>query len=104
FRAKGHSGFAARGKDIVCAGASAILHTAALGVVRHLGISARVKADEGYLELALEKDRGQLAPAEADRWQQAQAVLEAAVLGIEEIERQYPKHVRLEVRQGAARR
>lgn len=98
FRARGHAGFAEHGQDIVCAGASAILHTALLGVVRHLGLPARVQAGEGYLELRLE--RPEEARQQQGPWQQAQAVLEAAVLGIREIERQYGQHVRLQIRRG----
>lgn len=102
FRAKGHAGFAERGKDIVCAGASAILHAAALGVARHLGLPARVQADEGYLELRLERPEGP--KRQEGAWQQAQAVLEAAVLGIREIEKQYGEHVRLRIRRGGESR
>ena len=98
FRARGHAGFAEYGQDIVCAGASAILHTAALGVVRHLGWPARVQAGEGFLELRL--DRPQSATHSESAWRQAQAVLETAVLGIREIERRYAGHVRLQIRHG----
>lgn len=87
FDARGHAGFARHGQDIVCAGASAVLHTAALGVVQHLGLKPEVlDASEGRLAL-------RLSPGSVN--EPARAVLEAAVLGVREIARQYPEHVQL---------
>ena len=86
--AEGHTGFDRRGRDIVCAGASAVVHTAVLGVTQAAGVPARTRTGDGYLTMELEP--GDLPE---DRWRQAQAVLEAAVLGVREIARQYPRHV-----------
>lgn len=90
--ARGHTGFDERGKDIVCAGASAVVHTAVLGVTRTAALPAQVRAAEGYLELHLDPAQRR----EAAGWQKAQAVLAAAALGLEEIARRYPEHVRFQ--------
>ena len=89
--AVGHAGFDQRGRDIVCAGASAVVHTALLGVTQAVGLPASVKAGDGYLELKLDPER-----RPQGLWERAQAVLEAAILGAKEIARQYPRHVRVE--------
>ncbi|NLG69314.1 MAG: ribosomal-processing cysteine protease Prp [Firmicutes bacterium] len=98
-RARGHAGWARHGQDIVCAGASAILQAAVLGIIRHLGLPARLQAGDGYLELRLETGGG-AAVQTPEAWGRAQAVLETAVLGIDEIARQYARHVRLVQRHG----
>ncbi|HEY8497972.1 MAG TPA: ribosomal-processing cysteine protease Prp [Limnochordales bacterium] len=98
FCARGHTGFAARGHDIVCAGASAVLQAAVLGVTRHLGLPAEVQAGDGYLEMRLGP-----AVTEREAWERAQAVLETAVLGIEEIARRYGRHVKVVQRHGGER-
>ena len=87
----GHAGFDRRGRDIVCAGASAVVHTAVLGVTQAVGLPAAVRAGEGYLELKLDSEK-----RPQGLWERAQAVLEAAILGVKEIARQYPRHVRVE--------
>lgn len=104
-RASGHAGFAPRGRDIVCAGASALLHAAALAASRYLGRAASVRARGAHLEVSIDAGRMQEAavpgdgPGYEDRIR-AQGALEAAVWGVEEMARQYPSHVRL-VDQGA---
>ncbi|HEY8424805.1 MAG TPA: ribosomal-processing cysteine protease Prp [Limnochordales bacterium] len=98
-RARGHAGWGRHGQDIVCAGASAILHAAVLGVTRHVGLPARVQAGDGYLELRLEPG-GEAVGKAVEAWGQAQAVLETAVLGLDEIAKQYARHVRLVQRHG----
>ena len=90
-QAFGHAGFDRRGRDIVCAGASAVVHTAVLGVTQAVGLPAAVEAGDGYLEIRLDAER-----RPPGQWERAQAVLEAAILGAKEIARQYPRHVRVE--------
>lgn len=87
----GHTGFDRKGRDIVCAGASAVLHTAVLGVTRVARVEAAVRAGDGHLELRLAPE----ARSDGPSWQQAQAVLEAAVAGLREIGARYPGHIQL---------
>ncbi|WP_324717498.1 ribosomal-processing cysteine protease Prp [Carboxydochorda subterranea] len=93
-RASGHAGWGPYGKDIVCAAASAIVQTAALAAVRYLGERAHLEAGEGLVALAVTSEP----PAGGDgamAWVKAQAALEAALWGLDEIVKQYPKHVRI---------
>ncbi len=87
----GHTGFDRKGRDIVCAGASAVLHTAVLGVTRIARAEAAVTAGDGHLELLLAPE----ARSDGLAWLQAQAVLKAAVAGLREIGARYPGHIEL---------
>ena len=81
----GHAGYADHGSDIVCAAASALVQTAAHGVVTFCG-GARATAnndpDGGYV---LDVPRGGNA--------RAQAVLESTVAGLRAIARRHPDHL-----------
>ena len=82
FRSTGHANFDDYGRDIVCAAVSAITQTAVLGVLE----PAAVKQAPGHLECRLRHD------AAGDA---AQALFETMVLGLREVERQYPEQVRV---------
>lgn len=88
FRARGHAGYGEHGEDIVCAAVSAISQTAVLGLLSHLELAVRVKQEAGFLECLLVGDERSRGPA-------AQSVLETMVLGLQEVERQYPDRVRV---------
>ena len=54
FRVHGHSGTAPKGRDIVCAGVSALAQTALLGLGRHLHREVSYKIDpSGDLQMKL---------------------------------------------------
>lgn len=96
FRVRGHSGLAPRGADVVCAGVSALVQTAALGLQERLGVAADITAADGEFACRLELD---LRPELALR---AQDVLETMCLGLREIAAQSPRQVRLREEAGAA--
>ena len=82
----GHAGFAPAGTDIVCAAVSALVLTAARGVVRHGGAKALVRDDpNGAYVLEIPGGGGA----------RAQAVLETALDGLQAIARSYPGRVRV---------
>ncbi len=84
FAARGHAGAGPRGRDVVCAGVSALVQTAALGLERRLGASVRVEAADGVFLC-------RLAPGQAsDVSGRAQDILETMVLGLTEIARGAP--------------
>lgn len=91
----GHAGFADPGDDIVCAGVSALMQTAAHGLVQHCGARISVHDDpDGAYALEL------LRPGNA----RAQAVLETTLSGLRAIAREYPRYLSVRVRAtGAAR-
>jgi len=88
FRAQGHAGYGEYGNDIVCAAVSAITQAAVLGLLRHLELPVRLKQADGYLECLLSDD-------ERSQGQAAQSVLATMVLGLQEVQRQYPERVRV---------
>ena len=92
FDVRGHSGYAAKGSDIVCAAVSALTQGAALGLTRHLGIPVPCGEGEGWLDCRL--------PADVDPvlLVRAQDILETMRLSLEEIARGYPRHVVVEER------
>lgn len=85
FHAKGHSGSAKRGRDIICAGVSALTQSALLGISQHLQRNIRWQAEDGLLSMKL-----------CDRPDsQTGAVLETMLLGLKEIAKIQPEYVRI---------
>lgn len=101
FRAVGHSGWAQRGSDIVCAGVAALTQTAVMGLVHHLGVHVHTEAGDGLLACRLPEGDGDDEGPVGDR--AVQAVLGTMVLGLREIVRQYPRHVSLAERREGRR-
>jgi uncharacterized protein len=83
--AEGHAGWADAGEDVVCAGASAVLQTAWLGLAEHARVAVTAERDAGRLDLRW---------PEADRERvDVQAIVETARLAIEHLARQFPEHI-----------
>jgi uncharacterized protein YsxB (DUF464 family) len=90
--ANGHAGWADAGEDVVCAGASAVLQTAWLGLAEHARIALTAERDAGRLDLRW--------PA-ADRERvDVQAIVETARLAIEALARQFPANVSVHFARG----
>lgn len=87
FRIQGHAGYDEHGRDIVCAGVTAVAETAILGLERVAGQPCRVQRSQGYLECRLEP------AAAADPT--ARVVLETMLLGLKDIEKDYGSFIRL---------
>ncbi len=81
----GHANFAPRGEDIVCAGVSALVQTAVLGLERHLERELDFWQKKNELRLELIEQPDEL----------TQAILETMLLGLGEIAKLYPKSVRI---------
>jgi len=90
FRAKGHSGYAEEGSDIVCAAVSALTQTAQIGLVKVAGAKIRANYDEkkALLEVLVLDQDAPSGPA-------AQVILRTLEEGILDIEQQYPEFVRV---------
>jgi len=84
--AEGHAGWAESGEDIVCAGVSAVLQSAWLGLTEHAGVAVAGERDAGRLDLRWPE-------ADRDR-DDVRAIVETARLAIEHLARQFPEHVR----------
>ncbi|MEX0974616.1 MAG: ribosomal-processing cysteine protease Prp [Bacillota bacterium] len=82
FAVEGHAGFGDYGKDIVCAGVSAVAQTALFGLQDILGGAVRSEMKGGYLEVQVDCLRA--------REEGPRAVLRALELGLRAMERSYP--------------
>lgn len=89
FQAQGHTGFADRGEDIVCAAVSVLTQTAVLGLDEVLSIRCHVEVDEetGRLRCLLPKRLSEAT------WEQAQLVLKILYAGLNAVQEQYGKYV-----------
>ena len=90
-RVEGHSDLAPAGEDLLCAAVSAITQTAALGVKLYAPESLVTIRDDGYLELELPPGQGT---------ESLQAVVETMLLGLKDLQRDFPAQLRIEEAQG----
>ncbi|MDN5332589.1 MAG: uncharacterized protein PWP45_1814 [Tepidanaerobacteraceae bacterium] len=89
---KGHAGYAEYGRDIVCAAVSALVETAVLGLENVAEIRIFPVKKEGYFYLTLPENE------EEQKLFKAFIILETTVLGLKDIARTYPAHVKFETR------
>lgn len=85
FEVTGHSGTAAHGQDIVCAGVSSLSQTALLGLGEYLKREVEFKAESGELYVKLKGEPDEL----------TEAILRTMVLGLREIEKIAPNAVKV---------
>lgn len=93
FDAAGHSGYAERGSDIVCAAVSALTTVTVLGLQARLGLDPAVEVDDEAGWLLCRLDPKEIDPA---LWQRAQDLLETLALGLNEIARDYAGYIAVE--------
>ena len=90
FFADGHAGWAGAGEDIVCAGASAILQAAWLGITDYARVAPEAERRAG-------DDAGHLSvrwPEDARDRDDVRAIVGSAEIAIERLALQFPKNVR----------
>lgn len=91
FKAYGHTGFANRGEDVVCAAVSALTQTTILGLKKVLEIECKVKVQEtDGLLICLLPDQ-----LSAKQWELAQIVFRILYEGLVAIQAEYGKYVRV---------
>lgn len=83
FAAAGHTGFARRGEDIVCAAVSVLTQTAVIGLQEVLGIQADVQIKDGFLKCVLPQ---RLPDPER---QQSQLILRVMYAGLQAVFQEY---------------
>ncbi|MEK0314416.1 ribosomal-processing cysteine protease Prp [Cohnella sp. 56] len=87
FRVTGHARYDDPGKDIICAGVSAVT-VGAVNAVEHMtGIEPVSDMKSGFLSAALPQEG-----VESDR---AQLLLEGMIVALDTIVQEYPKHVKI---------
>ena len=87
--AKGHSGYAEYGEDIVCAAISALTQTAYLGIAEYVSEEVDFNMKDGGLRIMLPSG---LSP---ERREKAELILGTIVLGLRSIEENYSDHLKL---------
>lgn len=89
FTVEGHAGYAAYGKDIVCAAVSVLAQTAIIGLEYFLEPKPEVVIKNGFLSCRLPEEM-------SDRERiQAEAIVGTLALGLESTRNQYPEHMRI---------
>ncbi|MBR4658299.1 MAG: ribosomal-processing cysteine protease Prp [Clostridia bacterium] len=89
FEAKGHTGYADRGEDIVCAAVSALTQTAYLGLAEYVSPDTQVSQKDGALRVNLPKE---LAP---DRRERAELILGTMLLGLSSVQENYSDYLKI---------
>ncbi len=92
FACKGHSGYAEAGEDIVCAGVSALVLTCDHALAKLVGLKLTERQQDGFAEVILPREMTE------EQRHDAQLLLEALHIGLENIARDYPRHVHLMIR------
>ena len=90
-----HTGFAEYGKDIVCAGVSTLTQNAANSIQKLTNVKNNLVIDEnkGFLKFELiDIDTTSL------DYHDAQTILKSMLCGLEDLQKQYPKYIKLEVK------
>lgn len=89
FESTGHAGFAPEGEDIVCAAVSALLITTFNGMEAYTEEEFTVKDSDGYIKAVFE---GVNTPEGA-------LLMDTLLLGLEQIKEQYPKYLKVQIRE-----
>lgn len=87
FAAKGHSGFAPHGEDIVCAAVSVLLQTTILGLEALAKVELSVKMADGNLECQVLAGKGDGIVTST--------ILETMLLGLQAIETDYGDFIKV---------
>ena len=90
FEAKGHAMYAENGADIVCAGISAILQTAVLGITEVLKLDAGYELSGGQAALILSR--------ECDKQKEADIVLETMLCGLKSLQMAHGEYLSIKER------
>jgi uncharacterized protein len=89
FEIRGHAFFADRGKDIVCAGASAVSVGAINAVHALTGITPEIEQGDGFLRCDLPEHLPE------DINEKVQLLLEGMVISLQTIEEEYGAHIKI---------
>jgi uncharacterized protein len=89
FMISGHAFFADRGKDIVCAGASAVSVGAINAVHALTGVTPLIEQGEGFLRCVLPEKLSD------DINEKVQLLLEGMIISLQTIEEEYGSHIKI---------
>ncbi len=89
FCASGHSGYAKRGEDIVCAGVSALTQSACMGIEQLVDSNVDISLKDGELRLMLAE------ASDEEQRRRAELILGTMLLGLRSIEQKYSDYLKL---------
>ena len=92
FEIAGHSGYATCGKDIVCAGVSALAYTAVGSITDMTGVG-KWKQGDGYMEFVVPENISD------ENKTTVKTILEAIVIGFKQIELSYEGYVKVIIKE-----
>lgn len=92
FTVEGHAGYAQSGKDIYCAGVSAVTQTTLLGLLNQMEQKPRYKVEKGLLTCEL---ADQLSIKDRER---ARVILNTMALGLTAMQEAYGEHLKITIR------
>lgn len=89
FTCSGHADYSEKGTDIVCAAVSALTQSAILALERLVGVKLALKADSktGLIDCSWDNY--------PDIIEQSELVIRMVALGLIEIQKQYPDHLKV---------
>lgn len=93
FVAKGHTGYAEHGQDIVCAAVSAITQTAVIGITDLVDCPCAVDVSDGELHFMLDVS------VMGAQLEKAELILKAMLLGLRSIEKEYSNYLKIKERE-----
>jgi uncharacterized protein YsxB (DUF464 family) len=89
FEISGHAFFANRGKDIVCAGVSAVSVGAINAVHALTGVTPKIEQGEGFLRCVIPEKLSE------DINEKVQLLLEGMAVSLRTIEEEYGEHIKI---------
>ncbi|MGL4392625.1 MAG: ribosomal-processing cysteine protease Prp [Fusobacteriaceae bacterium] len=93
YSASGHSGFSEHGKDIVCASISSILLFPLAGLTEILKLVPKFEIEDGDIKVDLEKIKKEINEKDLD--EKISVLLETMIIMLKDLEKQYPKFLKL---------
>jgi len=88
--AEGHAGYAEYGKDIVCAGISALIFALPAALEQH-GIAYQIDTDRGYVSIKAK-------PAINYRYV-CHIILSTTMVGLKNIQNEYPEYISITIKE-----
>lgn len=94
YEISGHAGYGKKGSDIICAAVSTVTQQTVIGIINYLKINIEPKIKDGFLSLDLKNvdNKGKI--------NEINTLLESMYMTLSQIEEQYPKYVKLIVKEG----
>lgn len=89
FDIEGHSDYAEKGRDIICAAVSALSQGAVMGLERVVGLTPATTVRDGWLSLQRLSTR----PFGVEQRLQSAAILETMVVALKNIAGEYPRNL-----------